>query len=510
MSGLVAEAGIHALVLFAPLAFGGVEGWALGVIQIIAGIVAAAWAVGRLSGPRPGPRPPGGVWIPVLLFAALAGVTMVPLPSAWIAALSPGVHAFYETAVPGYAQGRPFQAAELVPWLLSDQAERLPPAQGDTSPLLDPPLASSGLPLSVPARRTLSIYPFATRQQLLLLLCYLAVFGAACDRFDRRERLLRLARVGVFAAALVSLIGILMKATGTRKFFWVREASSLNIFGPFVDRNTYAAFAGFWLAVALCMVLFVLGRRGRPVRPGSLAFWGGAAVLMIAGIFLSLSRGGILTAALVTILAAVFGLARGGPKGAPLGLGAMLAAALLLVVWIGPERVLERIGTLSAGSRVPSLQHRVEAWSRTGGLIQDHLLLGTGLGTFRFAFMRYAPPGEGWWTTAHNEPLELLCDTGLAGGALFLWGLVAFLRRAARPGRLGQGEDGYLWAGLALGVAGLVLHSCVTSNLQIPANALTLALGGAGLWNTSQMLSARPSRSARPRPVPEPGEAAAS
>ena len=47
MSGVIIEAGICFLLIFTPFAFAGVEGWAIGVLQIVAGIVTATWALDR-------------------------------------------------------------------------------------------------------------------------------------------------------------------------------------------------------------------------------------------------------------------------------------------------------------------------------------------------------------------------------------------------------------------------------------------------------------------------------
>ncbi len=129
---------------------------------------------------------------------------------------------------------------------------------------------------------------------------------------------------------------------------------------------------------------------------------------------------------------------------------------------------------------MPTLQYRFGAWQHALNLIREQPLLGTGLGTFRFAFMRYAPPGEGWWTTADNEYVELVCDTGLAGAAVFLVGLGAWLFLVARPGAFRGGTRLYVWIGIVSGMLGLLAHSAVSSNLQVPANGLTLTvLGGA-------------------------------
>ena len=81
------------------------------------------------------------------------------------------------------------------------------------------------------------------------------------------------------------------------------------------------------------------------------------------------------------------------------------------------------------------MEVRVGAWHRALGLIGSAPIVGSGLGTFRFSFMRFSPPGEGWWTEAHDEYVELICDTGLVGGAIFLCGAIAWLALVAHPSR---------------------------------------------------------------------------
>src|SRR5262249_53038446 len=156
-----------------------------------------------------------------------------------------------------------------------------------------------------------------------------------------------------------------------------------------------------WMPVAAGMALAAMRRfrEGRPDELPRMLMWGFAAVGMASGIFYSLSRGGILSACLSIVVLGALLAYYGRCVGGGVLLAVLLAASVGFLLWLGPEKVIQRIGTLSEGSAVPSFHHRVEAWGRTVPLIQDNLLTGTGLGTFRFAFMRYAPPGEGWWTT---------------------------------------------------------------------------------------------------------------
>jgi len=499
---VIIEAGVYLILVFTPFAFAGVEAWAIGVLQILCGVVVSAWALDRLRGGGaarlPGGRAGIGLWIPIVLFVLLVLAQLVPLSPSLLGRLAPATQALYSRTVPGYAEGKDFDTGRLVPWLLERKAGDLPAAAaGDPGKAaVTLPLSASPLPRTAPVRRTLSIYPYDTRLKLTLFLCYLALFTVVLAHFRTPERLERLCLAGTLSATAVTMLGIAQKFTWNGRLYWVREGTYGQVFGPFVDRNTYAAFAGVWMPVAAGMALVALRR----LRQGSrdelprLVMWGGAAVGITGGIFLSLSRGGII-AACVSIVVVAGLLAYYGRSKAEVGLLAgLLAASVLFLVWIGPEMVLERIGTLSAGQGVPSLQYRVSAWEQTAHLIRENALAGTGLGTFRFSFMRYAPPGEGWWNTAHNEYLELLCDTGLIGGALFLWGTVAWLARVARPGRLRGRPERHMYIGITAGLVGLFLHSAISSNLQVPADAILVPILGAALINLVAIGSPRERR----------------
>ena len=90
MRSVLIEGGLAFLLFFAPFAFGGVEVWAIGVIQIVCGIVFVAWAwryderpPDRSSFRVVGQQQPGlkGLWIVFALFVALVAFQLAPLPA---------------------------------------------------------------------------------------------------------------------------------------------------------------------------------------------------------------------------------------------------------------------------------------------------------------------------------------------------------------------------------------------------------------------------------------------
>ena len=100
-------------------------------------------------------------------------------------------------------------------------------------------------------------------------------------------------------------------------------------------------------------------------------------------------------------------------------------------------------------------------------------LLGWGLGTFPVVY----PEFRSFYTTffvneAHNDYLQLLVETGLAGFSIAVWFMVVIARRA--KGKLNNWTEtasGSVTVAALLGILGILVHSFVDFNLQIPANA---------------------------------------
>ena len=73
---------------------------------------------------------------------------------------------------------------------------------------------------------------------------------------------------------------------------------------------------------------------------------------------------------------------------------------------------------------------------------------------------------------AHNDYLQLLTETGLAGFAVAIWFLVLTFRHAwAKLDHWTESAGGSLTVAALLGCVGILVHSFLDFNLQIPANA---------------------------------------
>ena len=356
----------------------------------------------------------------------------------------------------------------------------------------------------------------------------------------------------VAGGAALSLLALLHGVTGGERVLWVFDEVRTpgRATGPFANPNHFAA----WLEMVIPLGVAYLGavalRTGRHiarmarasqsmgVQPrrawaGALAshqrsFWLpllvlGAVLVMLVAHSATGSRGG--TMSLLAGLAVVgLGFAlrsrhgRRSSRAARIASAAIVATLLVAsLVTVGSWARLE--GELAQGGEVDGevgLLTRIAVGDKGRGVVRDFPLVGTGLGSWRYAFPLYQePPVEGGiWQHAHDDYLELAAETGVAGVALAAW--FAVLVFAAARARRGEGDGGvarrterpagfepadwraafsrasWLRFGVCGGITAILVHSFVDFSLRLPANLLLLGvLGG-------MLLLARPVRASAP------------
>ncbi len=338
------------------------------------------------------------------------------------------------------------------------------------SPLL-PPLAALSLVVLGQWFFRWTASPYNTRMELLLLLADLIVLFLAVQAFRTLEDWRGFVWFGMGFGFLVSLFAILQHLTSNGKLYWVRVIRYGGLpFGPYVNRNHFAGFAE--LVVPLALVPLVLGRVRRERWP----IVGLFAVLPIGALFLSASRGGLVSfGAELGVLALV--MIRRREMGKQLLPGAaVLLVALLLVSWLGVGQILERLSSVqllevTAGKRASM---RRDTWR----IFLDHPFVGTGLGTLQIVYPPYETLYDGKIVNhAHNDYLEALAETGIAGGLCCAWFLGVLLAESLKRLRqLINSFTGALQLSGLVACCGFLVHSLVDFNLHIPSNALLFFL----------------------------------
>jgi O-antigen ligase len=455
LTGLLA-----ALLLWAPLPFGGVTTWGEATLEVLAfcALALTMVAIQRLSDLRP-------VALPAAALGAIALLGLLqalPWPEAVVSLLSPGHARLHD------------QAAALI-----------------------------GAAAAGPERFTVA--PAATRAAALTwaatAACLLA--GAAAGRRRHRRRWLGGA---IAAAALVQVFFGARNANAGERTLWGVEVpiAASRLRGTFFNPNHLAVyleialaltFAWGWWATRRARAQLALDRRVLALAPPVLVW-----LTLFAGLTFTASRGG-LVAALAGIFAQGVLLATVQRRWAPAMLGAAaaiagIAAALATGLQAGPARMLATLPfDVSVGARR-------QAWSATVALWKSFPVTGTGLGTFRDAFTLEQPASlEGTWWHAHSDPIELLATTGLAGPLLLAAGLVVLVLRLVAVLRGGRRSEDRAAGLAALGaLAAVGVHEWYDFGLTIPANALTLAVV-AGAAASARIASPGTARAAAPGPA---------
>jgi O-antigen ligase len=335
----------------------------------------------------------------------------------------------------------------------------------------------------------------------IVFLAYAAVrFHHAEIEYVARQELLRLAIYGLLfftllnnltraSSALILVWGLTVLGVGLSVFAFyqvVTHSSSIwNVVKPaqyltrgsgtFINPNHLAGFLEQVCPLALGFA--VVGRLGYASR----IVLGYAALLMLVGIGVSISRGGIIAAGGALIL--FFSVLLFGRKLRWATVIMLLVVAL--VVWAyarittrATERFEEMEEILHTGDA------RLEIWRAAWAMWQDHFWWGVGPGHFDWRFPRYRPSHhliQARVGYAHNDYLNLLCDWGLVGGVLAGTVFVVFSLGAVKAWRglrrLTEGRSNRRAAvlGGACGVAALLMHGLTDFNLHIPANAILAA-----------------------------------
>ena len=328
-------------------------------------------------------------------------------------------------------------------------------------------------PLLVPltAWRPISVSPADTLRGLAFLagfsLLALAVFREMREGAWRRRLLLTVVGAGL---AITVLAFLQAASPEPRKIYGLwRPRWDWAVFGPYVNRSHFAGYLVMATPLAIGFALEALSRLqaawARRRRAWLLlgesegtaaARWSVAAMVLVAGLLASQSRGGISAFAFAALLMPF----TSGHERRRTALAVSLLVALG-VLWIGLGGVLSAFET--RGIR----RSRLDLWCDMLPMVPRFPVFGDGWNAFATAFPWYQTVWRTDWVgEAHNDYLQALLDGGILGA-----GLVAALLFVVFRGAFARATRSPLDRGLLAALLGLALHNLVDFNWQIPANA---------------------------------------
>jgi len=440
------------VVLLSPLPFGSAEIWAWGSLAIVTAGLLAAWAI---------------------LVATARIDVAVPFAKVRVPALLFGI---------------------VVLWTLIQTAPFTPQSWHH------PIWAESAKALGLPYTGRISLDPDETMSALARLLWYAAIFWLALqigrDRSSARVSVSLITWTGLAYATY----GLVVKLTGGESVLWVKKfIYHTDVTSTFINKNSYAAFAGISLvcATALLVDRVLAIPRQEVVKAGKFAAIVNALIarswfliltwmVVLTAIILSNSRAGLVSCVIGLI---AFIVTLSFSKAVPSRLGRWFGLVMVLGIAgffaFGGETVDKRFAFV-----VEQSKSRIAIYETTLEMVKDSPLLGMGLGTYPQVFQLYRKSDRDHQVPArraHNTYLENAAELGIPATlclVLAVGGLCLMCLSGVRHRR----SDVVIPAiGVAVTVL-LGLHSFIDFSLQIPAVAATyvfiMGLGCAQSWST--------------------------
>lgn len=286
----------------------------------------------------------------------------------------------------------------------------------------------------------------------------------------RRSSQAKTVAIAIIAyGALVASFALLQGLSPNGKVYWIRTPRFGGwIYGPYVNHNHYAGLMEMLVPIPLvfCLTRYAHGH----VRTAAASI----AALMAGTIFFSGSRGGMIAFVVELIfLGVVLRTMRRGTRLAA-GFGVFAALMLVLLIWIGGIELSKRVSTIGAETKQEVSGGVRWTIDKDGFRMFLHKpLLGWGFGTFPVVYPQFRTFYTSFFVNeAHNDYLQLLVETGLVGFAILGWFLTQLYSNAF-PKLYNWPDDinGAVALACLLGCTGILVHSLVDFNLQVPANA---------------------------------------
>ena len=328
------------------------------------------------------------------------------------------------------------------------------------NPVYLPALVFFVLILTQIALRT-SAYSYVTKYEALQYVSFGIVLLIASEcvsgEYARKQFALGLMVFG----ALYAFFALAQQLSPNGKIFWFYTPRFHgSIYGSYVNHDHYAGLMEMLVPIPLVISM------GHLFSGGKRALVAFGAVLMASTIFLSGSRGGMIAFVLEIVLFAALTLVQKKNPRAALALVAVCLLVLAFLVFLGKGQVLGRLGDLGPGIR----------WEITKDSLRMFLhrpVWGWGLGTFPTVYPSYRSFYTNLFVNeAHNDYAQVLVETGLIGFALTLWFLITLYRHGMSNLRHWELKwEGAVSLAALLGCTGILFHSFVDFNMQIPANA---------------------------------------
>lgn len=319
---------------------------------------------------------------------------------------------------------------------------------------------------------------YIARLEINRIVVYATLFVIILDSLNRQEWSQTLVVTMVFVGMAMSMYAVYQYITGSKliwntpqpQMYWGRAG------GTYVCPNHLAGYLAMIVPMGLALAV---GGRFHVVMKVVLGY---AALVMLAGVYVTVSRGGwIATAVGLSVFFAIL-ISRPGFR---LAGTVMLVLLLGTGLWFGLRSAPMKKRAAAAISPMTEYRNdRQYMWGIAREIWQENFWVGSGPAHFDVRFREKRPAMQQFQARpnrVHNDYLNTVADWGFvglsiiaAGMAVFWLGVLRIWRFVKRSNEFGakQSTRAAMVLGASAGLVAILAHSLVDFNMHIPANAI--------------------------------------
>ncbi|MEF9438599.1 MAG: O-antigen ligase family protein, partial [Candidatus Mariimomonas ferrooxydans] len=206
-----------------------------------------------------------------------------------------------------------------------------------------------------------SIYPWATKTELLKVISYAMIFIVTLNTIKTRQQINRMLSI-IIAVGFVMGVFFIMRYLGA-------EAPQ-----GFVNPDHYSAYLGMIipLAFGFLLVTSLTTERYTQIAMRVLLFF--CVIVMSTALFFTMSRGGMFSFILALLFMALLVWRRKPIRGRGWIMSANVVCIILTIAWLGATPVVERILSIKAEIASKYIGGRLPIWEGTFNIIKDYPL----------------------------------------------------------------------------------------------------------------------------------------
>lgn len=331
------------------------------------------------------------------------------------------------------------------------------------------PMAAFGLLILLQLVLRTSAYPHDTIAGAMLFCAYGMLSFLVTQSLLRSSQARKIAVILAAYGATLAALALLQGISPNGKIFWMRTPRMGGwIYGSYVNHNHYAGLMELLVPIPLIIALSRMAHDKLRIAAGI------SASVMVGTIFLSGSRGGMIAIFVELIVLAAILFRQKRSIRIAISVVAFAVVVISLLVWLGGKELSVRVSSISKETRTEITGGMRFSIDRdTLHMFRQKPVMGWGLGTFPTVYPRFRSFYTNFFVNeAHNDYLQLLAETGVLGFGIMIWFMVVLFHRVrGKIANWTTNVSGAVTLACTLSATGILIHSLVDFNLEIPANA---------------------------------------